>query len=346
MSSVWKAFGLTLAALAVSSAIVKAETTSPYKIEAVPLGDGERWDYVTFDPASGRAYIAHGDHVTVVDVAKSGVVGRIEALPGGSHGIGISNATGKGYTDDGKAGIVAVFDLATLKITNRIPAAPDADGIFIDPVTGHVFVINGDSGSITVIDPKTDAVVATLNIGAGLEAGVMDGSGKFYVDGAENHDIVEIDTRKNEVEAHWPMADCQKPHGIAIDPKNRRIFATCVNKVMDIVDADSGAHIGTLPIGASSDGAAFDPIRKRIFSSNGDGTLSVFEERDAQTFVPLPTVKTAPSARTIAIDSYSGRLYLPAADIARIDPPAKAGERAHTTYVPGSLRLLVLSPQP
>ena len=344
----WTIGFAALALCGVPAATLAAETRAPsYKItHTIPLGDGERWDYVTFDPSSNRLFVAHGDHVTVVDAKKGTVVGQIGTFPGGTHGIGISTATGHGYTDDGKAGTVTAFDLATLKSVGQIPAAPDADGIIFDPPSRHMFVINGDSGSITVVDPEKNSAIANISVGAGLEAGEVDGLGKLYVDGAENHEIVEIDTKKNTIDAHWPMPGCTRPHGIAVDPATRRVFATCINNVLIVLDADNGAIITKLPIGSSSDGAAFDPVRKLILSSNGEGTLSVIQEKDAQTFVSLDATKTAPSARTIAIDPQTGRLFLPAADIAKIDPPTTPGGRPHFTYVPGSLKMLVLDPQP
>jgi YVTN family beta-propeller protein len=257
----WTGGIAALAVCSVPAAILAAEPRSTtYKItNTIALGDGERWDYVTFDPSSNRVFVAHGDHVTVVDAKKGTVIGQIGTFPGGSHGIGISAATGHGYTDDGKAGTVTAFDLATLKPVGQIPAAPDADGIIFDPASGHIFVINGDSGSITVVDPEKNSAIANISVGAGLEAGEVDGLGKLYVDGAENHEIVEIDTKKNTVDAHWAMPGCSRPHGIAVDPVTRRVFATCINNVLVVLDADNGAIVTTLPIGSSSDGAAFRP---------------------------------------------------------------------------------------
>jgi YVTN family beta-propeller protein len=345
----WAAATVTgvLFAAAPTAGFASDPTIPSYKItHNVPLGPGESWDYVTFDPSSDRAYVAHGDHVTVVDAKQAKVVGQVGTFPGGTHGIGISTATGEGFTDDGKAGMVGVFDLATLKAVKRIPAALDAHGIVFDPASGHIFVINGDSGSITVIDPERNAAIATIKVGAGLEAGDVDGTGKLYVDGADNHEIVEIDTQKNTIDAHWPMPGCTRPHGIAVDSATRRVFATCSNNLLVVVDAETGTNLMTLPIGSSSDGAAFDPVRKLIFSSNGEGSLTIIRENDANSFVPAGTIKTVPSARTIAIDVRTGRLFLPAADIARIDPPTNPGGRSHVAFVPGSLRLLILVPQP
>jgi len=337
--------GIVLALWSVAPAFAADQNATGYRItKTVALGGGERWDYVIFDPSSRRVYVAHGDHVTVVDERKGDVIGQIGVFPGGTHGIAISTETNQGYTDDGKAGTAVAFDLGSLKALKQISAAPDADGILYEPVTRHVFVINGDSGSLTVINPKSDTPISTIDVGAGLEAGVVDGKGALFINGAENHEIVRIDARTNKVTAHWAMPDCKRPHGLALDPETRRLFATCVNNVLVVVDADDGANIATVPIGSSSDGAAFDPTRKWIFSSNGDGTLSVVQERDAQTFVLADTIKTVPGARTMAIDPETGRLFLVAADIAKIDPPATPGGRPRVAYVPNSLKLLYYDP--
>jgi YVTN family beta-propeller protein len=322
-----------------------APAAAPYVLEkTIPLGAGERWDYVTYDPVDKRAYVAHGDHVTVVDAVGGSVVGEIGPFPGGTHGIAISHASGHGFTDDGKAGTVGVFDVATLKVLKTIPAAPDADGIVLDPASGHVFVIDGDSGAITVVDPKTDTSIATIKIGAGLEAADVDGKGHLYVDGVDQHDIIAIDTRTNAVTAHWPMNGCERPHGIAVDGEARRVFASCANKVLVEVDANKGTNIATATIGGFNDGAAFDAKRKLVLSSNGEGTVTVLHEATATTLVPAGDVRTVPSARTIAIDPETGRLFLPAADIAKFEPATTPGGRMHITFAPGSLRLLVYKP--
>jgi YVTN family beta-propeller protein len=333
------------AALTQTQAADSTAAAAPYVLEkTIRLGAGERWDYVTYDPVDKRAYVAHGDHVSVVDTVKGTVIGEVGPFPGGTHGIAISHTAGHGYTDDGKAGVVGVFDLATFKVLKTIPAAPDADGIFLDPASGHVFVIDGDSGVITVVDPKTDSSVATIRIGAGLEAADVDGKGHLYVDGADQHDIIAIDTRNNTVTAHWPMTGCERTHGIAVDSEARRVFASCANKVLVEVDADKGTNIATATIGGFNDGAAFDATRKLVLSSNGEGTVTVLNEKSATMLVPMGDLKTIPSARTIAIDPESGRLFLPAADIAKYEPPTTPGGRMHITFVPGSMKLLVYKP--
>jgi YVTN family beta-propeller protein len=332
--------------VSLSNADVSPTAQAPYRIaQTIALGEGERWDYVTYDSVDHRVYVAHGDHVTVVDATKNAVIGQIATFPGGTHGVAIAHSGNIGYTDDGKAGDVAAFDLKTFDVKKKIHADEDADGMTFDAASGHVFVVNGDSKTITVIDPKTNASIATISVGAGLEAAAPDGKGKLFVDGVDAHDIIVIDTKTNSVTAHFPMQGCERPHGIAVDAQSRRVFATCVNKVMIVVDADKGTNIATVPIGSGSDGAVLDPVRKRIISSNGEGTISVIVEKDADHFVSLGEVSTAKSARTMAIDPVSGRLFLPAADIDRVEPSATPGGRPRTIYKKGSLKLLVLVPQ-
>lgn len=325
-------------ALAAPSA---AQAAPDYQVtKTVPLGAPDRWDYVVFDPATHRVFVAHGDRLTVVDGSSGAVLGDVAGLSGATHGIGISAANGRGYTDDSEAGTAGAFDLTTLKPVKTIKTDSDSDAITVDPASGHVVVVNGDSGTVTIIDPKADAALATVQIGGKLEYAVADGKGSVFINGAEKREIIRLDTAANTVAARFPVPDCQSPHGLAIDRATRRLFSSCINNVLMVVDADTGRVVAKLPIGLGTDAAAFDPKRKLVFSANGkDGTLSVIEERDADSFVPAATIKTAISARTMDLDPETGRLYLVAADL-----ESPSAGRPHA--VPGSLRLLFLDPKP
>jgi YVTN family beta-propeller protein len=232
--------------------------------------------------------------------------------------------------------------LAAIK---RIKAETDADGIVFDPASGHVFVIDGDSGKLTVIDPATDAVVATVDGGGGLEFGVTGSNGKLYVDGAEKNEIVRVDTATNKADAHWAMPTCIKPHGLAIDREHHRLFASCSNKVMVVMNADNGAIIATLPIGEGTDFASFDPTRGLAYSSNRDGTLSIVAEISPDNFAALPAIPTQLGARTMAIDPQSGRIYLVTADMA-VSESTPGDSRRRYSVKPGSVRLLFLDIAP
>jgi YVTN family beta-propeller protein len=180
-----------------------AEDSLSYKlVKMVVLGSPERWDYLVYDDTSHRVFVAHGDHLSIVDGRSGAVIGEVGPFPGGTHGTAIVTARGLGYTDDGKAGVAGSFDLSTLKVTKLIPAEPDADGIVFDPASGHVFVTDGDSGHLTVIDPATNSAIGTISGGGGLEYSAVDGHGRLFVNGAEKNDLVAIDTATDTVTGH------------------------------------------------------------------------------------------------------------------------------------------------
>jgi YVTN family beta-propeller protein len=206
---------LTASLVLFSAASAAAQAPSYHLAKSIVLGSPERWDYVIYDKTANRVFVAHGDRVAVVDAKSGAVLGQVEGIPGGTHGTVAVN--GKGYTDDGEAGQAIVFDLKTFKVLKRIKAQDDADGIAFDSTSGHIFVIEGDSKSISVIDPKNDQVIDTIQTGGGLEAAVSGENGKLYVNGSEKKEMIRIDTASNKVDAHWPIPDCTSPHGLAID---------------------------------------------------------------------------------------------------------------------------------
>jgi len=312
-----------------------------YRLAAsLPLGAPDRWDYLVFDQGTHRLYVAHGDRVTVIDPARGAIVGQVEGIPGGTHGIAISLKTGQGFTDDGRAGQAILFDLKTLKITRTIAADADADAIAMDKATGHVFVVEGDPAAITVVDPSSDTAVASIRVGEKLEYAVSDDAGTVFVAGEEKGDLVKIDARSNRVVAHFPASGCSSPHGLAIDKAGRRLFMGCSNSVMMVLDAASGRVVATLPIGRGNDAVAYDPVRHRVFSSNGiDGTISAFQQVSPDRYDALAPIPTAVSGRTMSLDPATGRLFVAAADT---DPGPTPGSRPRPR--PGTLKLLIFDP--
>jgi YVTN family beta-propeller protein len=332
-----------VALLCAAPLLAKPAPEAGYRLAGtVAIGAPDRWDYVVFDQPSGRVYVAHADAVTAIDPQARKILGTIK-VGGVTHGIASVPGLGKGYTDDSQSGMAVVFDLKTFKELRRIKVEPDADGIVYDPASGHVLVITGDSGKVSVIDPKTDTVIATIDGGGPLEFGVLAGNGKFYVDGEDKNEIVRMDLASNKADAHWPLTGCKTPHGLAIDRAHMRLFVSCGNKVMAVVNAQTGAVITTVPIGEGTDFAEFDDKRGLAFSSNREGTVSIIAERTPETFTALSPLATARGARTMALDHASGRLYLVAADVT-VNDAVPATDRAHYKVTPGTAKLMIFEP--
>ena len=338
------AISACLAALA-SSVAPAANNPAAYHItKSVTLGSPEQWDYLVFDPATHGVYVSHGDRVSVVNGRDGHIVGTVSGFtPGGPHGFAIVPSVGKGYTTDRSAKMAVAFDLKTLKPVHRIPVDEDADAVAYDPVSNHVFVIDGDVSHITVIDPNTDNVIATIDAGIGKLEYAAAAGGKLYVNGADKREIIRVDAASNRIDAHWPVPNCASPHGMALDTASHRLFTSCTNQMMIVLDSNTGKQIAMAAIGRGTDAAGFDPKRKLLFSSNGvSGTLSVIRETNANHFESLGEVGTVISARTMAIDPDSGRIFLAAADLDPAAPPPTSGR--NMKIIPGTFKLLFLDP--
>jgi YVTN family beta-propeller protein len=305
---------LALTALALLAGSASAQARGPYELTGtVSLGAPEKRDYVVFDSGSQRVFIAHGDHLSVVDARTGKAVGEVTGIPGGTHGTAVSAATGHGFTDDGKAGQAVVFDLKTLKVLDHIPAADDADGMVREPASGNIVIADGDSGQVTIIDPKTNKLVKDITVGGKLEGVTAGANGAVYVEGAEKREVVTINARTGALLSHWAIPACVSPHGIAFDDAGHRLFVSCANALMTVLNTDTGVVVASLPIGKGTDSAAWDPQRKRAFSANGDdGTVSIIQQQGPDAYVALPAIKTAPGARTMAVDPATGRLFVAA----------------------------------
>jgi len=275
-------------------------------------GEGS-WDYLAVDEAARRLYVSHGTQVEVIDVDSGTVVGNIPKTMG-VHGIAIDSDAGRGFVSNGKTSTVTIFDLKTLKPIAEVPTGQKPDAIIFDPATSRVFAFNGGSNSATAIDAATGKVAGTVDLGGGPEFAAADGRG-FVFDNLEDESLVlKIDSRKLKVDQRWPTAPCASPSSIAMDIANRRLFIGCRNKVMAVMNADTGKVITTLPIGDHVDATAFDPQTKLIFNSNGEGTVTVIRQDAPDKYSVVQTVKTLPKAKTMALDPKTHRLFLSTAE--------------------------------
>jgi DNA-binding beta-propeller fold protein YncE len=299
-------FGVLALFAALASGLIAAG--SYRKVATISIGGTGGWDYLTADDQTGRLYVSHTSEVDVADLKSNELVGKISGLTR-IHGIAIAYDLNTGFISDGGANQVVAFDLKTLETKNKINAGTNPDGIVYDPYSKQVFAFNGRSKDATVIDAKTGTVVRTIPLPGKPEFPVSDGKGSIYDNIEDKSEIVRIDVKQLDVTAQWSIAPCESPSGLAIDTASRRLFSVCDNKLMAVVDADSGKVVATPAIGEGPDAAAFDPKAKRVFSSNGEGTLTVISELDKDHYAVLENVPTVEGARTMALDPrYSSRL--------------------------------------
>ena len=290
--------------------------------KTIKIGGEEFWDYIALDPDGRRVYVSHGTHVVVLDADTTAAVGDIPDTQG-VHGIAVASEFGRGFVSNGRSNNITMFDLKSLKTLGIIPAGTNPDFILYDPSTKRVFAMNGRSGDITALQGADGKVLGTIAVGGKLEAAAADGRGSFFVNVEDRSELVEVDAKKLTLLHRWPLAPCTEPSGLAMDTRTRRLFVGCDNKMMAVVNADTGQVVTTLPTGDGTDANAFDPGTDLAFSSNGEGTLTVVHEDSPDHFTVLENVATKASARTMALDPKTHAVLLPAADF---EAPA-AGER-------------------
>jgi YVTN family beta-propeller protein len=313
-------------------------------VREIPIGGEGGWDILTIDSAAGRLYLSHATKVVVVDLRKNAVAGEIADTPG-VHGFVAVPELQRGFSSNGKESKSSAVDLTTLKTTSKIDTGQNPDAIVYEPRHGEVYIFNHTGNSATVINAKAATVSATIPLGGNPEfAAVDENAGRVYCNIEDKSEVAVIDVNKHEVVAHWSLAPGEEPSGIALDAQHHRLFSGCHNKMMVMLDTESGKVVDTVPIGAGVDGCAFDDARQLAFASCGDGTTTIAKEVAADKLTVLQTLKTERGARTMALDPKSHWIYLPSAQFQPPPSPSPGVSPGRPSVVSNTLKLLVYGP--
>ncbi len=294
------------------------------------------WDYLAVN--GNKLYVSHGTQVNIVDKNTGDSLGVIPNTAG-VHGIAFAKSFNKGFTSNGRSNNITVFDLNTDKVLEQISTGQNPDAILFDNFSKKVITCNGRSNDLSVIDPATSKMVATIPVGGKPETAVTDAAGRLYVNIEDKNEIVEVDTKTFQVKNRFSIAPGDGPTGLAIDKKTKRLFAGC-DKLLVVADATTGKVIDKLTIGGGCDGVAFDPSTNNIFTSNGEGTVTVIHEDNPNQFKVVENAVTKARARTITIDEQTHRIYLPTAEFETVAQNAAANERPK--MIPGTFQVLVI----
>lgn len=301
-----------VATLVLGSMPLAASDPGYHVIKKVAIPGGTSWDYVFVDVEGRRVYVSHGTQVEVLDADTFEFVATIPNTPG-VHGITVAREFGRGFITAGKSDSVIIFDLKSLKPISEVKVGKKPDAIVYEPSTRHVYAMNGDSNSASIIDASDGSVVGTVDLGGGPEFAVADGKGNVYINLEEKAETVHVDAVALKVLNNWPLAPGKTATALAFDPNTRRLFAGCRGgQLMVVLDADTGKIVTTAPIGERVDAAAFDPSNGLIFMSNGGGSISIYQEQAPEKFNLRETVTTNPGSKTLGLDTKTHNLFVPA----------------------------------
>ena len=319
--------------------------SGPYQfITEIPIGGEGGWDILTIDSAASRLYLSHATKVVVVDLNTNTVAGEVADTPGVHAFLPVPEVR-RGFSSNGKESRSSVVDLTTLKTISKIDTGANPDAIVYEPRHGEVYVFNHTGNSVTVINSKAATVSATIPLGGSPEfAAVDEAAGRVYCNIEDKSEVAVIDVDKHEVVAHWSLAPGDEPSGIALDARHHRLFSGCHNKMMVMLNTQSGKVVQTVPIGAGVDGCAIDDARQLAFASCGDGTTTIAKEEAPDKLTVLQTLETERGARTMTLDPKSHRIYLASAQFQPPPSPSPGAPPGRPTVVPNTLKLLVYGP--
>ncbi len=340
-----KKINITFSTLAIIlMSFIASAQTSKFKISnRISVEGNGGWDYLIVDENSSRLFVSHSTVVQVIDLKQNKLINTITDTKG-VHGIALANDLNKGFISNGKDTSVTIFDLKNLTIITKIKVGLNPDAILYDPFSKKVFVFNGKSKDATVIDAKTNLILKTIALEGKPEFSVTDEKGKVFVNIEDKNAISVINTNTLQVDQTWLIAPGDEPTGLAIDNKTHRLFSVCGNKIMVVVNAENGKIITTLPIGDHCDGVCFDTELKNIYTSNGEGSITVIKEENENSFKILETIITQKGTKTITLDSKTHHIYTPTAEYEPIPEPTEENPKPKAKIKQGTFVILDLEP--
>ena len=328
-----------------ATAAAAADKAPTYKLLEEILVPGDTgWDYLSIDSEARRLYVTHGTHIVVLDLDSNTVVGDIVDTPG-VHGFAVAHDLGKGFSSNGAESKVSVVDLKTLGTTAKMDSGQGPDAIAYEPARHEVYAFNGHAHSVTIFSATSNQVIESVQLPGKPEFSAVDAAaGRVFVNIEDQNEVAVIDTATHKVTHLWPIAPGESASGMAIDVQHHRLFLGCENHLMLMMDDSSGKVVSSVPIGTGVDANAFDEKLQLAFSSNGEGTVTIARAESPDKFRVVQTLQTQPSARTLALDPKTHRIYLAAATLQA--SPANSPPTTHRrATVPGTFKVLVYEPQ-
>ena len=320
-----------------------SQAAGPYHLlKEIPVGGEGGWDYLSVDAAGHRLYVTHATKIVVIDTVKDEVVGEIADTPG-VHGFAFAPELGRGFSSNGRENKASIVDLKTLQTITKVVTGENPDAILYEPGHREVYTWDGRGHTATVFEAATGKVVATVPVGGKPEFAQADpAAGRVYANIEDKNEVIAIDTKTHEIVNRWPIAPGEEASGMAIDLAHHRLVIGCSNEKMIIMDSTNGKVVASLDAGKGIDATSFDPGTQLAFASAGDGTVTIAHEDTPDKFSVVQKLATERSARTMALDTSTHKIYLASAQFeAPATPPPAGGGRQRPKMIPGSFKVLV-----
>ena len=267
-------------------------------------------DYMTMD--GQRLYAGYTSHglVSVINTATGQPAGTVAGM-GRIHGTAVVADRNLGFASDSGDNTVAVFDLSTQQVLQKIPAGMDPDAIIYDRKLNLIYAGNHDGKTATLIDADTRKVVANIQLGGEPEYPEADpATGIIYQNLEDTSELVVVDPQRQAVTQRYKLGPCQGPTGLALDAATHRLFSACRSKHLVVLNSDTGEIVAELPIGAGVDGVDYDPVLRRVYTANAIGNMTVIQQDSADQYRVLENAPGHFGGHSLVIDPSTHRIYV------------------------------------
>lgn len=316
--------------------IAAAPAAPTYSVaSSIPGPDGS-WDYARVDPSAHRLYVARGDAVTAVDLASDAVtsVGHVQR----GHAV-MPLADGRLLVTSGTDGTVRFLNAANGNQIASVAVGKKPDAAILDEKGDRAFIMNAESGTISVLDTASMRVTRTFRAKPGLEYAALAGN-TLFVNNEDLNEIEVVDIARGKPGKAIALPGCEGPTGLGYDASHARLISACANGKAAIIDTRTHRLSPLLDIGRGADAVIIDEGRGLAFIPCGrDGVLDILSLASSSQVTAAGRVTTEIGARTGALDPSTGTIFLPTA---QFTAPALPGGRP--TPVPGSFHILVVKP--
>src|SRR5215208_1902490 len=313
---------LLIAIAAVGCAFQKSETpqgsdTSALRqVQSIQLPDVTgRIDHMSIDSQGGRLFVAAlgNNTVEVIDLKAGNRTEEIKNLqePQGVVYVPEGNQL---LVSNGEGDSLDIYDGTSLKLLNQVELGDDPDNIRYDATTGYAYVGygTGNSSALGVVDVGTGTKAGDIELSGHPESFQLESSGtRISVNVPTSGQVAVVDREKGSVVDTWPIENAKENFPMALDESSHRLFiGTRSPATLLVLDTETGKMITSLDSSGDADDIFYDATNQRIYVSGGEGAISVFEQRDPETYSLEGRVDTAKGARTSLFVPDSGTLYV------------------------------------
>jgi DNA-binding beta-propeller fold protein YncE len=302
----WHMLFLPLLALAQGAPVLVLKSRIPL------LHVQGRMDHLGVDVQGQRLFATANDNHTleVVDLKAGRQAHTLAELdkPQGAYFDGATNHLFIATEGDGG---VRIFDGTSYQLLKTVTLASDADNIRYDSRTHRVLVGYGGEkflkgkvlrghgdGALALLD-TAGTKTGDISIDAHPESFQLERSGtRVFVNVPDRHEVQVADLLTGRVLAHWAIANCTDNFPMALDEPHHRLFIGCRSPAtLQVLDTGSGTRVATLEAAASDD-IFYDADRGRLYVLGDEGSVVVFQRKDADHYDRIASFPSGPGAWT------------------------------------------------